>query len=294
MSRTSFDPPEKPRAPAVPQGTAGRSAAPRSGKESPRRAVAYLRVSTQGQAEHGMSLQVQRERIADYACSKGWTLLDVVEEAASGGVRGDKTLSYEHRPELLGLMERAERGELDVLLVAKLDRLSRDYATLTVLERRLQRHGVDVVSAAEENGDGPIAEFIRGQLALVAELERAMILERVSAGKAKKKQLGRHVHGRVPYGYQSERGILRPNPELTPIVRRIFNEARDGSSAGRIARGLNAEQIASPHGVMWSAKAIRRILRNPVYAGERYGVKRAHPHIVSRQLYNAVNRHGSS
>ena len=76
-----------------------------------------------------------------------------------------------------------------MLLVAKLDRLSRDYATLTVLERKLQRHGVEVVSAAEENGDGPIAEFIRGQLALVAQLERAMIVERVSAGKAKKKQL---------------------------------------------------------------------------------------------------------
>jgi site-specific DNA recombinase len=263
-----------------------------STKEHHRRAVAYLRVSTQGQAERGMSLQSQRERVTEYARTKGWKLLDVVEEAASGGVKSGEEFSWQHRPGLLRILDRAERGELDVLLVAKLDRLSRDYATLTVLERRLQRHEVDVVSTAEENGDGPIAEFIRGQLALVAELERAMILERVSAGKAKKKQLGRHVHGRVPFAYTSEHGVLTPDPERASTVRRIFEEAKDGYTPGKIARGLNADLTPSPQGAQWSAKAVRRVLANPVYAGERYGVKRAHPAIVSRQLYNAVNRAG--
>lgn len=62
------------------------------------------------------------------------------------------------RPVLLELVDRAGAGEYDLLVVAKLDRLSRDYPTLAVLERRLQKRGVDVVSAAEENGDGPVAE----------------------------------------------------------------------------------------------------------------------------------------
>lgn len=269
-----------------------RGAAPVSAKQtrSSGRAVAYLRVSTQGQADRGMSLVTQRERVEEFARTKGWALVDVIEEAASGGVRDGEDFSWQHRPALLGLMDRAERQEFDVLLVAKLDRLSRDYATLTVLERRLQRLGVEVVSAAEENGDGPIAEFIRGQLALVAELERAMISERVSAGKAKKKQLGRHVHGRVPYAYRSDRGILTPDPELAPIVLRIFSDARDGYTPGRIARALNTEGVSSPQGAQWSPTTVRRILRNAAYAGERYSVKRAHPAIVSRQLFNTARR----
>src|SRR4051812_44088271 len=160
-----------------------------------------------------MSLAAQRDRVEEYSRDKKYDLLQVVDEAASGGVRADEVFSWEHRPILLDLLERAREREYDVLLVAKLDRLSRDHTTLVVLERQLQRHGVTVESVAEErNGDGPLAEFVRGQLALVAQLERAMILERVGAGKAKKKQLGRHVHGRVPYAYTSERGVLNIDP----------------------------------------------------------------------------------
>ena len=85
-------------------------------------------------------------------------------------------------------MERAEAGKYDVLLVARLDRLSRDYATLVILARRLQRRGVEVVSTEEENGDTAMAEFVRGQRAPVAQLERAMIRKRLSASKAANKR----------------------------------------------------------------------------------------------------------
>jgi DNA invertase Pin-like site-specific DNA recombinase len=256
-----------------------------------KRAIGYVRVSTAGQAERGMSLAAQQERVSEHAAAKGWQLLAIVSEAASGGVRDGEEFSWEHRPQLLGLIEQAECAAYDVLLVAKLDRLSRDHATLTILERRLQRHGVDVVSVAEENGDGPLAEFIRGQLALVAQLERAMILERVGAGKAKKKALGRHVHGRVPYGYSSEDGILTPVADLAPIVRRIISDIAAGDSPGKVARRLTADDVRSPQGgEAWSANTVRLIASNPAYAGERYGVKRAHEAIVSRRALNAATR----
>lgn len=261
-----------------------------TGAEPPRRAIGYVRVSTAGQAEHGMSLETQRERVEEYARAKGWELIEVVAEAASGGVRDGEVFSWEHRPALRELMERAEQSAYEVLLVAKLDRLSRDHPTLIVLERRLQRLGVEVISTAEENGDGPVAEFIRGQLALVAQLERSMILERVSAGKAKKKALGRHVHGRVPYGYSSHAGVLSPVPELVPVIERIYRDIRDGYSPGRVARALTKDGIPSPQGAEWSATAVLRIATNPAYAGERYDVKNAHPAIVSRRAFNAAAR----
>jgi DNA invertase Pin-like site-specific DNA recombinase len=185
--------------------------------------------------------------------------LDVITETARGGVAERGGVSWEHRPVLLGLIERAQAGEYDVLLVARLDRLSRDHATLVVLER----HGVSVVSVAEENGDGPVAEFIRGQLALVAELERALIRDRVQAGKLQKKKLGRHVHGRVPYGYRSTGGILEPVEELVPIVKRIYRDARDGWTPGRIARALNRDGVPSAQGASGSPRSCGRSSRTP-------------------------------
>ncbi|MFN8187402.1 MAG: recombinase family protein [Gaiellales bacterium] len=255
-----------------------------------RRAIAYLRVSTGLQAREGLGLDVQRDKVHEAAAEAGLELVDVVEEAASGGVRDDEVFSWEHRPVLLSLLDRAEAGEYDVLLVAKLDRLSRDHATLIVLERRLQRLGVEVVSASEaSNGDGPIAEFIRGQLALVAQLERQLIRERLSAGKAKAKTLGRHVHGRAPYGYRSEHGVLEVDDELVPVVKLIYAEAGEGRTPGRIARQLNKAGVATPQGGRsWTEQGVRVILTNPAYCGERHGVRNAHPAIVSKRSWNVV------
>lgn len=251
-------------------------------------AVGYLRVSTARQAAEGMGLAVQRDLVAECAKRRRLELVEVVEEAASGGVRDGEEFSWEHRPVLLDLIDRAEAGDFSTLIVAKLDRLSRDYPTLIVSERRFQRFGVDVVSASEENGDGPLAEFVRGQLALVAQLERAMILERARGGKAKKKALGRHVHGRVPYGYSSRKGVLEPHEDLASVVRNIFVWARDGDSPSRIARRLDALGCPAPLRSSWGRSTIRSILANPVYCGERYGVKRAHRAIISRRLWNSA------
>jgi len=255
------------------------------------RAIAYLRVSTDSQADKGIGLEVQRGRVTDYATEHGIELVGVVQEAASGGIREGQEFSYEHRPILLGLIERARAGEYDILLIAKYDRLSRDYATLITLERRFRKLGVSIVSTDEQtNGDGAIAEFIRGQLALVAQLERATIRDRLSAGKAARKLQGRHVHGRPPYGYRSQAGILEPVDDEATIIRRIYRDATDGWTPGRIARELNRDGIPSPRGGRWVSKVVRGILANPAYAGERYGVKGAHAAIVSRRAWNAAQR----
>jgi hypothetical protein len=114
--------------------------------------VGYLRVSTSGQADNGLGLEVQCDRVTEFAAAKGYELLDVVTEAASGGIRNGEEVSYEHRPVLLELIARAKGGgDFDVLLVAKLDRLSRDYPSLAILERKLQKAGVEVVSIIVRN-----------------------------------------------------------------------------------------------------------------------------------------------
>jgi site-specific DNA recombinase len=267
-----------------------------------RRTIGYVRVSSAGQAEKGMGLAAQRAKIEAYAAEQGWDLLEIVEEVKSGAVRDGELFSHAHRPRLSGLLERAEAGGFDVLVVAKLDRLSRDFATAVFLERLLRRHGVQVVSATEANGDGAHAEFVRGIYAQVAQLERAMIRERLVAGKAQRRKQGRRADGRPPFGYRSARGVLEPIAELVPVVREMFAQARDGWSAGKIARELDTAGQPAPQGGAqgWSARAVLLVLRNVAYAGEAHGVKGAHPALVSRRLFNQVQarlderaRHGA-
>ena len=254
-----------------------------------KRAVGYLRVSTAGQAERGMGLAAQRERVREYAKEHGYELLELAQEAASGAVQEGNVFSFEHRPVLSTLLERASRGEFEALIVATFDRLSRDYMSLIALRRLLKRYGVQAVSAAGEDGNGDsFGELVEQIIAAISEFERKRILERVRGGKAAKKKLGRHVHGRVPYGYRSKDGELEPDEQKAPVVRRIFADAKDGYSPGRIARLLNNDRIPSPSGGEWNRTAVRGILTNPVYAGERYGVRRAQPAIVSRQAWNAA------
>ncbi len=250
-----------------------------------KRTVGYVNGSTAIDADPGTSLAAQRARVQEYAAAKGWDLLETISEAASGDVFESAGFEWEHRQQLSALIDRAEQGEYSVLLVTKLDSLSHDPATLTILVSRLQRHGVDVVSVAEDNGDDPLADSIRGQLPLVVQLERAMVLERLNAGKARKKALGRHIHGRVAYGYHSKGGVLSANPHLAPVIQRIYTEVAQGRTPGQIAADLNANGIPSPSGAAWTRLSVRRIAANPVYAGERHGIEQAHEAIVTWQAF---------
>lgn len=284
-----------------------------------KRALGYLRVSTSLQAEKGMGLEVQRERIEQFAAHHGLELVDVVEETASGAVQNGGELSWEHRPTLIEVMERARRREFDVLLVARLDRLSRDYASLQVLERRLARYrgtkrererdprlaeGVAILSASETNEAGYISRYTRGNLALVAELERDVIADRLSAGRAKLRQRGRLASGQPPYGYRlpdttdkERRGRLEPDPDRVDIVQRIFREAAQGTPLERIARGLNEDGIPSARGKRdrssvgaWSGNGVGLIVRNRAYLGELHGQPRSHEPLVTVRLWNRANR----
>src|ERR1700693_5370060 len=104
----------------------------------PLRAIGYLRVSSSGQ-EKGMGLAAQRQAVRDFLTSEegsGFGLLEIVQETASGAAKAGELFSLEHRDVLAELVNRAEHGDFDVLLVATLDRLSRESTGLPYLKWR--------------------------------------------------------------------------------------------------------------------------------------------------------------
>ncbi|MCW2922091.1 MAG: site-specific recombinase for integration and excision [Thermoleophilia bacterium] len=255
------------------------------------RAKAYLRVSTTGQAEKGTSLIEQRERVETYCRVHGHDLVEVVEDrGVSGGLSEGDAFAWESRPTVIKLMDDAETGLYDVLVVAKLDRLARDHATQVVLRRMLARHGVSIHSTVETNGDSAEARLQANLLSSVAEYERELIKSRLRLGKARRKAEGRLVHGRAAYGYMTNGGHVSPHKAEAPVVKLMFAMAsRDRRSPGRIAKHLNAEGIPPRAATQWTPITVRQILRNDTYTGMRYGV-RGHEALVSRRAFNEVQK----
>lgn len=255
-----------------------------------RRGIGYLRVSSQGQ-ESGLGLDAQAAKVREYATTHNIELLELVRETASGGVKQGEVFSYEHRPALVHIMDRAD--QFDVLIVARFDRLSRDPATLVAVKRRLQNAGVELASVAEENGDSPQAKMMQGILAVLAEYEAALILERTSYGRAQKKDRGGMIGGSVPYGYKSRPGDkgtqLVIHEPAASIVRRIYDDARQGLTPGKITNALNTEGEPSPTGKTWNRTTVRGIITNPIYKGELHG-QRKQPTIVTTRRWNEANK----
>jgi site-specific DNA recombinase len=136
-------------------------------------AIGYVRVSTEEQAQEGVSLENQRERIRAYCEQRGLTLLDVIEDAGiSGGTN-------KMRPGFNALLDRLENDSIDVLVLYSLERLSRDLLTLLTVKRMCDLLGVQIHTGDGE--DGRMTFLIKG---VFAEMEQWQIKERTRKAMA--------------------------------------------------------------------------------------------------------------
>lgn len=216
--------------------------------------VAYYRVSTEGQGRSGLGLEAQRETVAGLCRSRGWTIAAEFTEVESGK-RND-------RPELTKALHRAKVTG-STLVVAKLDRLSRNVAFLAAL----QDSGAKFIAA-----DMPEAnELTVHIMAAVAQAERKMIAQRtrdaLAAVKARGVKLGN------PNGAASLRRAAKGNTAACEAVRaRAANRAVDYApviadiratgaiSLPAIARELNERGIVTPRGGRWHPSSVKNLL----------------------------------
>jgi len=226
----------------------------------------YIRWSTDDQAT-GTTLEVQREACEYYLKSQGWQVREdmiFVDDGYSGGSLD--------RPGIRKLRQRVKRGDVDCVVVLKIDRLSRNIVDAVELVLREWKDLCHLKSAREPiDTQTDLGRMIFGILAMFADYERAQIRDRTQSGKEKKIKNGEQMHAKPGYGlmlHPTEKGKWIEHPEHANQVRRVFQWAHEGHSANQICRMLNAEGIPSPRGKQWSVRAVLWVLKNRAYIGE--------------------------
>lgn len=225
------------------------------------RVVGYIRVSRE--RDEGLSPSTQLDKIRGYCAVHDWVLVDVFRDLDLSGRSADT------RPGLQELLTLVDSGEVDAVVVYKLDRLARSTHDFHRLMARLDKVDCRFVSVSQNiDTSTPVGRLLRNILADFAEFESDMIGERIRDNlREHVGTRGRH-HGNVPYGFVREKGVLSPHPEESEILRWIFEEYARGKGAHLIARDLNERKIKPPRrGREWSTSAIGRMLRNPAYIG---------------------------
>src|SRR5712692_3375468 len=219
-------------------------------------AISYIRVSSEEQADSGLGLEAQRQRIAAYCAMKGLHLADVFEDP---GISAGKPLAS--RPAGSRLLAAAKKGKA-VVVVAKLDRLFRSVADAANVIADFDKKGIDLVSISEGFDATTIYGKAMMQVASVfAELERGLIRERTRSAMSVKRSRGERISGHAPYGWDFGRGgRLVENAREQRIIGRMRRLRAEGLSYRGIAVRLDDEGILPKRGKRWIHTTVKSIL----------------------------------
>ena len=233
-------------------------------------AAIYARVSSDQQKEEN-TIASQTAALVEFAREQGFSVPDewVIEDE---GFSGASLL----RPGLERLRDLAAEGQIQAILIHSPDRLSRKYAYQVLLTEEFARHGVETFFIKAPHGGTPEDQLMLQFQGMIAEYERAQILERSRRGKRHRAKAGEvSVLGGAPYGYR----YIRKTPEMparyeidaveAAVVRLIFDKYTvEGFSIGAIARLLREMGPPTRKRVTrWERSVVWGMLRNPAYQG---------------------------
>ena len=220
------------------------------------KAIGYIRVSTEQQADEGVSLEAQRAKIEAWCLANDCELVGVHVDAGISGKSMDK------RPGLQKAL--AETGKGMALVVYSLSRLARSTRDTLAISERLDKSGADLVSLSERiDTTGAAGKMMFRMLAVMAEFERDVISERTKAALTHKKVTGQK-YAPVPFGYSEIEGRLEVVEAEAQIVAEINCMRFEGSSMQAIANYLNEQGIKGKQGGKWYASSVRCILQRKV------------------------------
>lgn len=228
------------------------------------RVALYIRVSTQEQATEGYSVGEQTDRLKKYAEAMSWDIYKIYVDPGYSGGNTD-------RPGLNDMIKDVESGEIDKVVVYKLDRLSRSQLdTLYLIEKVFLANDTDFVSMSENfDTSTPFGRAMIGILAVFAQLEREQIKERMSMGKEARAKEGKWHGGSTPpigYDYDKDIDLLKINDYEALQVREAFDLFLKGVPLRTMETLFLEKGYTHKHG-SWSPKTLKRVLANKTYLG---------------------------
>ena len=224
------------------------------------KAAGYCRVSSQEQLD-GTSLQSQQDQIASYATMKDIDLVTVLVDAAVSG--GDPLAD---RPEGARLANMIEAGEVDTVIITKLDRGFRSASDCLNNIEAWEKSAVSLhilnLGGQQIDTSTPMGKFFITVMAGAAELERNMIKERCNEGRKALKAEGKRI-GEVPYGWilaDDGKSLVEVSEEQE--VRRLIQSSRDyGMTLRQIATELNKAGCVAKKGGTWTHGQVQSVLK---------------------------------
>lgn len=233
-------------------------------------AILYCRVSTDEQADRGLSLDAQLEDCRRYAVRKGWVLGSEHADILTG--QRDDRVGYQALLEEVRTLRAS--GQQVVVVVAALDRFGRRLLERIRSREELVKLGVAVHSVRE---GGELPELVANMLAVVAQEEVKTLGRRVKATRDYVRERGWHVPGRVAWGYQWRPATDEERAEGAPLsvfdidhaaasyVRETFRMVADGMSARAATRWIATLPAEARAGLGLGIQAVLRVLRNDTY-----------------------------
>jgi DNA invertase Pin-like site-specific DNA recombinase len=219
-------------------------------------AIGYVRVSSEGQAMDGVSLDAQQARIRAWCEANGYTLAGLHIDAGLSGCRSD------NRPGLQEALSLACKQKT-ALIVYSLSRLARSTKDAIAISERLAKSGADLVSLSERIDTTTAAgKMVFRMLAVLAEFERDQIAERTKGALSHMRTQGKRISGKIPYGYE-----LAPDGENLLLhlgeqggLEMIQSLRAKGFGRRRIAAELTRRRIRTKTGGLWNDRVVGRII----------------------------------
>lgn len=262
-----------------------------TGNGAARRAVGYIRVSTDMQASDGMSLDAQTAAIEQYCAMTGLRLVQIHKDVLSGG-KSD-------RPGLQDALRTLGRGA-DVLVVLKFDRLSRSIRHFCELYETYFRSGEKELVAIREaiRLDSSLGRALVSILLVFAQMEREATAERTREALRHMKSCG-YRHGKAPYGFMKvPRGdgsrfkVLVENPEEQATLRRIQSWVAERLPIPEIAARLNADGIRPPRAKKWRSSFLYLLVQRQGWLAPKAHNERPHTDEEVKARMMELRNHG--